>query len=96
MFTTSREESPGMENQKITFFWNAANKLQPVIPTAKSTHFIRLLTSPLVYRLGYGPFKAEGGVRFPDGEVHCDCFPFSILPFIGYIAFRLVEGQSSV
>ena len=24
--------------------------------------------SLLVYRLGYGPFKAEGGVRFPGGE----------------------------
>ena len=29
---------------------------------AKSTQ------SLLVYRLGYGPFKAEGGVRFPGGE----------------------------
>jgi hypothetical protein len=27
-----------------------------------------MYNSPLVYRLGYGPFKAEGGVRFPDGE----------------------------
>ena len=29
-----------------------------------------MYNSPLVYRLGYGPFKAEGGVRFPDGETH--------------------------
>lgn len=28
-----------------------------------------VITSSLVYRLGYGPFKAEGGVRFPDEEV---------------------------
>ena len=26
------------------------------------------ITSLLVYWLGYGPFKAEGGVRFPGGE----------------------------
>ena len=25
--------------------------------------------SLFVYRLGYGPFKAEGGVRFPDREI---------------------------
>jgi hypothetical protein len=32
------------------------------------TLFTGLCQSLLVYRLGYGPFKAEGGVRFPGGE----------------------------
>jgi hypothetical protein len=30
--------------------------------------FQPLNISSLVYRLGYGPFKAESGVRFPDEE----------------------------
>ena len=32
------------------------------------TFFSWSAQSLLVYRLGYGPFKAEGGVRFPGGE----------------------------
>ena len=39
----------------------------------RSTYHAMLANKPsslslLVYRLGYGPFKAEGGVRFPGGE----------------------------
>ena len=39
--------------------------------------FAELTQSSLVYRLGYGPFKAESGVRFPGEED----FNFSELTF---------------
>ena len=47
----------------IFLYWNTLSILKVLTDI-----FSFRLISLLVYRLGYGPFKAEGGVRFPGGE----------------------------
>jgi len=44
--------------------------------------------SPLVYRLGYGPFKAEGGVRFPDGEA------YFVMPIPNIISVHIISRNT--